>query len=119
MPSVILGNASGGQNILSGSALWSGAGVHPVGGVQLRWHCSAGGLAYVSLSGNMTINSGGILGNSGTYLSGLLDGMLMAPGDPYFIPKLGTGMSGSPSVFCACDAAVSGASLSRMFWEAY
>lgn len=118
MPSLILGNTAGGQNILSGSALWSGIGTpHPVGGVQLKLHPNASGNAYVALSGGMNINSGGVLGISGTYLSGLLDGMFLAPGDSYFIPKLGIGLSGAPVVFVACDAAASGQA--RMYFEAF
>ena len=122
MPSIILGNASGGQNVLSGAALYSGTRAsEPVGGVQLRWSSGAPGTCYVALSGNMTVNSGGVLGVSGAYLSGLLDGMPLYPGDAIYIPKLGLGgagpNSGMPTLFAACDAAASG--VGRLYWESF
>lgn len=120
MPSVIVGGASGGQNILSG-AMFSGR-IAPIGGVQLRWDRTASGNLYVGLSGGVTRTSGGVLGVSGTYLSGQMDGMVLYPGDPYFIPKLGTGgntsfTSGGPSIWVTPDAAASGQG--RLFWQVY
>jgi hypothetical protein len=117
MPSVILGNVSGGMNILSGS-FWSGVvrqGNPSLTGAQLRLHPNASGNAYVGLSGGVTAMSGPIR-DSG-FTSGLMDGMLMTPGDSYFIPKLGMGVSGLPQIFIATDAAASGQA--RMFYELF
>lgn len=113
MPSTQLGNQSGGQNILSGSYLIGrlGLGNPAVGGVQLRLDIT-GGRAYVGLSGGVTVQSGGF-----TLSGGYLDGIPMASGDTYFIPRLGLGISGVPQVFVATDAAASG--LGRMYWEIY
>lgn len=111
MPSVLLTNQSGGQNILSG---WvSGHPLQPVGGVQLRLSPIASGNAYVGLSGTVAITSGNM---SGT-MSGGLDGMIMKPGDTYFIPKLACGLSGNLTVQVATDAAASGQG--RMFFEVF
>ncbi len=112
MPSLLLGNQSGGQLIYSG-AVYSGFPA-PVGGVQLRWAANASGNAYVALSGNMHITSGN-LNSSGLPCSGYLDGMLLTPGDSYFVPKIGVGYSGMPSIYAMVDAPASGQG--RMYFE--
>ncbi len=112
MPSILLANISGGQNLFSGN-YWSGR-LTAVGGVQLKLDKTASGNAYVGLSGGTTITSGTPAGISG----GLLDGMVMYPGEGYFIPKMGLGtISGSWGVWVQCDAAVSGQG--RLFYENY
>ncbi len=123
MPSILLSAASGAPFPIWSGNIWSGQGwPKPVGGVQLRLHPNASGNAYIYLSGNstsgiqMTINSGGPL-LSGASGVGLNDGMIMAPGDSYFVPKLGDGASGVLSIFTNCDAAASGQS--RLYWEAF
>jgi hypothetical protein len=117
MPSVILGNASGGQQILSGfGPLWSGKLGNPtIGGCQLRLDIT-GGRAYVALSGGVTITSGGLTSNIPN-TSGIFDGLPMSSGDAMFIPKLGIGPSGLPQIFVATDAASSG--VGRMYFEIY
>lgn len=124
MPSIILGNNSGGQNILSGAILWpSGVGTpKPVGGVQIRLDRGALGNAYFGFSGNLTINSGPCLAGaaSGHYGSGLLDGTPLYPGDVAFVPRLGvigTSQSGMPALFVATDATASGQA--RLYFEPY
>ncbi|MDE2095649.1 MAG: hypothetical protein KGL39_00200 [Patescibacteria group bacterium] len=117
MPSLLLSNASGGQQIISG-AFYSGA-IVPIGSVLLRLDTTALGNAYVGLSGNITITSGQLASsgqpNAG---SGLLDGMLVRPGETYTIPRLGFGRSsGIPSIYVATDAVASGQA--RMYWEIF
>lgn len=114
MPSIILGNTSGGQNILSGS-YYSGNLV-PIGEVRLKLALTSSGNCYVGLSGGVTANSG-TLAASGGASSGLLDGMLMFPGDSYNIPKIGYGRSGQPQLYVVCDAAASGQA--RLYWQIY
>jgi hypothetical protein len=104
MPSLLINNASGGQLVISG-AQYSGRLV-PTGGVQLRLDPLASGAAYIGLSGGMTVRSGG-----------LLDGMVLNPGDGHFVPKIGYGFSGNPQIRVLADAAVSGQGL--LFWEIY
>lgn len=113
MPSTILGqpHASGPQAIVSGNP-YSGQLV-PVGGIQLRWHPQASGYCYVGLSGNMTLNSGGAFLSGG----GVSDGMVLSPGDPYFIPKIAFRTSGQFNVYAYCDQAASGQG--RLYWEIY
>lgn len=111
MPSLILDNRSGGQNILSG-AFFSGHPLVPLGGIQLRLSPMASGNCYIAFSGGVTINSGGLPPN---HLSGALDGMLLAPGDSYFIPKAFCGASGSPQIYIATDPAASGQA--RLYYE--
>ncbi len=118
---MILGNplASGATPILSGWP-WSGRPAKPVGGVQIRW-ISSGGNCYIALSGNPILSGGFMTLTSGQmYLSGgansgLLDGMPLAPGDSYFVPRLATGLSGQLSIFAICDQAASG--IGRLYWE--
>lgn len=116
MPSLILGQpvASGPNIIVSGNP-WSGKNPKPVDGVQLRW-MSSGGNAFIGLSGNFTVTSGGFLLSGGTN-SGLGDGMFLAPGDSYFLPKAVCGLSGTYNVFATCDVAASG--VGRLFFEVY
>lgn len=120
MPSVVLGQplASGGQNILSGCACpWSGQAPSPVGGVQLRWMVGVSGAnCYISLSGGMTVTSGQMF-LSGGAASGLLDGMVMTPGDSYYIPHIATGPSGFLSIYALCDGPASG--IGRLYWERF
>lgn len=120
MPSVFIGNRSGGQPLFSGNLLsgrTSFEGKFPQAGVQLRWDRNASGYAYVGLSGGVTVNSGGVL-QSGTTWVGGMDGMQMGPGDSYWIPRTGLGIqSGDFNVFVLCDAGASGQG--RMYFEIY
>ena len=115
MPSVLVGNQSGGQPIVSGNP-WSGQNPVPQGGIQLRWDGTASGYLYVGLSGNLTVASGGLY-QSGSAWSGMLDGMQLSPGDTYWIPRIATGISGNINIFVTADAAASGQG--RLYWEAY
>ena len=125
MPSVILGNTSGGQLLISGNP-WSGRLMNA--GIQLKWVPSpsspprlGSGNAYIALSGNMTTNSGAVLGSGGA-ASGMVDGMCLGPGDAYYIePSViansqGTG-SGVFNIYAACDALVSG--VGRIYFEPF
>ena len=107
--------ASGGQPLLSGGGLaFSGTGL-PVGGVQLKLAAGAPGTCYVALtnlSGDFaTILSGGTLSSGG-----LADGMEMAAGDSYFVPKVRLKPSGLDSVRVVAPAAASGG---VMCWELF
>jgi hypothetical protein len=64
----------------------------------------------------MTVGSGGLF-QSGTAWSGAMDGMVLTPGDTYWIPRIGTGMSGHYDIRVACDAAASGQG--RMYFEIF
>jgi hypothetical protein len=113
MPSALLGNplASGPQLLFSGNP-YSGGHPFPQGGVQVRLHPNASGNAYVGFSGNLTLTSGGF------FLSGSLgyaDGMILGPGDSYFVPKIACGISGQLSIFVLADAACSGQA--RIFFD--
>lgn len=112
MPSTILSAASGSPFPLVSGNLWSGQGAfHPVGGVRLLLDPISSGNAYISLSGGATTRSGGF------FLSGgLTDGMLLAPGGDYFIPKLAF-VSGQMSIWATCDPAASGQG--RLYWETF
>ena len=113
MPSIVLGIPllSGPQLVISGNP-WSGQ-IRPQGGVQFRLHPNASGNAYLGLSGGMTFTSGGMSLSGG----GTLDGVLVAPGNAYFLPKIGFTISGSFPVYAWHDAAASGQA--RLFWEIY
>ena len=113
MPSTILGNplASGPQQLISGN-FWSGRN-GPVGGIQLVLYPDASGLAYVGFSGGLTQNSGGFFMSGG----GLLDGIPIVPGVPYFVPKMAISPSGTCNIYIRCDAACSGQA--RLGWEAF
>lgn len=115
MPSVLLGNpsASGAQLVCSG-AFYSGFHASPVGGIQLKLSKYASGMAYIGLSGGMTVTSGALL-LSGGCSSGLLDGMELAPGDAYFIPKSAIPQSGVFNIWAMCDGTASGQA--RLFFE--
>lgn len=110
MPSMIIGNKSGGDLLISGNP-WSGT-TRTV--TELRWPAYASGHAYVALSGNMTVNSGGY-SNSGT--AGLMDGRCLAPGGVMLIPKSCVTASGLFNIYVACDAAASGQA--RIYFENY
>ena len=116
MPSLLLGQprASGPQIVVSGWP-WAGNPASPVGCVALRW-ISSGGNAYIGLSGSMTINSGQMFLSGGPN-SGLLDGMPLAPGDTYQVPRMATGPSGQLSIFAFCDQSASG--VGRLFFEIF
>lgn len=90
MPSTIVGVISGGAllvsgNLYSGTAVWANA-----GGLQLRLAAGAPGTVYVglpNLSGcyPSTISGGALAsGLSGYFLT---DGMELAAGESYFIPR--------------------------------
>lgn len=118
MPSLQVFPQSGGIGIVSGNP-YSGT-LFPVGGVQLKVDTS-GGPIYVGLAiplgvtppvsgGPMTFTSGGSLTSGG-----LLDGVQLAPGDPYFIPKVRLS-SGLQTIRLNCAAASSG---TRLYWECF
>lgn len=109
MPSVILTNQSGGQNVLSG---WF-SGRTALGSVVFKLHPNASGNVYIGLSGGVTIGSGNM---SGTF-SGALDGYLLTPGQTHTLGKASLGPSGLPQVFVATDAAASGQG--RLFFEGF
>ncbi len=113
MPSTIVGNPllSGGQLLISG-VFWSGS-VRPVGGVQLVLDPSSSGNVYVGLSGSVTLTSGGMFLSGG----GVNDGVLMAPGAAYYIPKSALPYSGAVNVYVRHDAACSGQA--RLYYEIF
>ncbi len=122
MPSVVIGQplASGPQLVPIGG-FWSGGFVSgvtskPVTGVQFLLDVSASGSVYIGLSGGTT-NSSGMMMLSGGANSGMLDGIQLAPGRGYFIPKLGFAVSGQCNVYVRHDAACSGQA--RLFYEIY
>lgn len=122
MPSSILFPQSGGIALVSGDII-SGSIVPPFGGIQLLLDDGAPGPVYVGyrrknvpdlaawsgyLSGAVTITSGGVLSSGG-----LGDGMKLAVGKDYFVPKVVLS-SGILDIRVAVPAASSGG---RMFWE--
>lgn len=114
MPSVIVSAASGSPFPLVSGNFWSGnTSLHPCGGVQLKASPLNSGHVYVSLSGGGTITSGSY------FLSGVntTDGMFLAPGDTYFVPKLAMASGGYFNLFVTCDAAASGQG--RLFYEVF
>lgn len=95
-------------------------------GVQLRW-ISSGGNCYVAMSGGgpplsggfMTITSGQ-MALSGGASSGMLDGMLLGPGDKYFIEpavlsNVANTTSGAFNLYALADLAASG--VGRLYFE--
>lgn len=124
MPSIVLGQpvASGATTVISGNP-WSGSQREPVGGIQLLW-ISSGGACFVGLSGGgpvlsgptMTVNSGQ-MALSGGAASGMLDGMYVAPGVPYFLPRLAFPISGIYNLYATCEQAASG--VGRLYFEAF
>ena len=114
MPSVILGNVSGGQQIIL-TNIWSG--IFENHGVQLRW--AGPGNAYVSVYSNVTVNSGTV-SNTGVNSGGTNDGMIVLSGERYNVPPLvinniGGTASGIFNIYALCDAASSG--VGRMYFE--
>lgn len=121
MPSVLLGqpDASGAIQLVSGNP-WSGnKAFHPITGIQLKMDPLASGNCYVGLSGSVTANSGGYALSGGNYgLSGegqFTDGIPLARGDSYFVPREATGLSGTIDIYVRHDAAVSGQA--RLYYE--
>lgn len=114
MPSFLVGKPvlSGPDVMVSGWA-WSGKASYPVGYVQIRTHPNSSGNIFLGYSGGMTMNSGGLFLSGG----GLLDGMLLAPGDAFAVPRLATGQSGNLSIYFRGEAATSGQA--RVFWEIF
>jgi hypothetical protein len=108
MPSVVVGFVSGGQLMLSGYPFTRS---EPIGGLQLVAAGFNSGMVYVGLSGGVTVNSGGMFLSGG----GALDGIPLAPGGSYFIPKLGFPQSGVVNVYLGSDAACSGQA--RLYYE--
>lgn len=125
MPSTTLMAAvSGGVALCSGD-IFSGS-AWPFAGIQLKLSVSGAGPVFVclpNLSGSVpTLSSGGSLSSGG-----MADGMEMAPGDTYFIPKArlrittsgvsngsGQWQTGVQDIRIVLAAASSG---SRLFWE--
>jgi hypothetical protein len=106
MPGVILTNASGGQNIVSGN-FWSGQGAQrPVGGVQVVPGPANSGNIWIAASGGVTVNSGTAM-----------DGIPVKPGQAWFFPRsilFGQG-SGAPQIWIAVDPNTSG--FNSVFFE--
>ena|ERR1700684_3109822 len=146
MPSIIVNYGASGipfVPLLSGNPWlgWSGhnsqfaygQNQYPVGGIQLRAYPNNSGNCYVSLSGAWVFSGviGCLPGSGGpTITSGLsaysgapwsgygsMDGMPMAPGDTYFIPKMAVNYSGPLQVCVGCDATASGTA--RMGFEIF
>lgn len=113
MPSVVIGQGSGPQQIISGNP-WSGQQKMPRTGVQLRLARNASGEVYVGLSGGVTANSGGSFASGA---SGMLDGFPLGPGDSYFVPAYAFGVSGTYNLFARWEAAASGQA--RLYYEAF
>ena len=122
MPSLVVNYIpnSGAVLLVSGN-LFSGH-FSPLGGIQIRAWSQNSGSCYIGLSGGnpplsggfLTIMSGGMV-LSGGCRSGMLDGVELAKGDSYFIPRSATGPSGFINVFCVHDATCSGQA--RIFFE--
>jgi hypothetical protein len=64
----------------------------------------------------MTITSGQMFLSGGPN-SGLSDGMILAPGDSYFVPKIACGNSGFLNIYALCDVAASG--IGRLYFEIF
>ena len=116
MASTIVGNPilSGPQQIIIANP-WSGGNPVPTGGIQFLWDRNATGNVYIGLSGNMTVNSGCMFLSGGPN-SGLSDGMQVAPGIPYFIPKQAFPFSGTFNVYAVPDATASG---NRLYFQTF
>lgn len=114
MPSVLVGNPtlSGPQQVISGNP-WSGFRRNPLTGIQFKLSRIASGSVYLGLSGNVTLNSGGLFLSGPSYS----DGTEVGPGDAYFIPALAFQTSGTYNVYARHDAACSGQA--RLFFEPY
>lgn len=112
MPSILIGNLSGGDLILSGCP-WSGKAAKPLSTVQLVWDPNASGNCYVSLSGGLTVASGGFFLSGG----GNMDGLPMQPGGTYAVPRAAMLQSGSINIYVTADAACSGQA--RMYYEIF
>ena len=107
---------SGGVNIMSGNFFSGLGGKEPYAGVQLKTSRSNSGNIYVTLSGGLTINSGGLNTSGLPNYAGRMDGMQLGPGDAYFVPRLAfIWYSGSPQLFAIADAATSG--VGRLYME--
>ena len=112
MPSCLPGFASGGQAIVSGNP-FSGT-ISPLGGVQLKVAVGISGLVYAGVL--LGLSSGGITQTSGGAFSsgGLSDGIELANGDAYFVPRLLC--SGNvDKIAVVVPPTVSGTM--RVFWE--
>lgn len=113
MPSILIGNRSGGQPLISGN-YYSGQTPKPQGSVFLKWDGAASGNAYVGLSGGVTAQSGSHFLSGATL--GALDGIPMARGESLTVPRYAFQVSGTLNVWIGCDAAASG---TRMYFEVY
>jgi hypothetical protein len=117
MPSLVLGQplASGPQIVISGNP-WSGFFASPQAGIQFVLDYTSSGAAYIGLSGGTTFTSGGMQ-LSGGVQSGLLDGMQIAPGGAYWLPRAAFPVSGTYNVWAWVDAAASGKA--RLYFEKF
>jgi hypothetical protein len=138
MPSQLLALLSGAPYtpLISGNP-WSGR-PNPIGGIQVRASPINSGSIYISLSGAFVFSgvvglmpaSGGPTINSGTFAlsgsaisgyGGNMDGMVLAPGDSYYIPHiaiLNQGVNSGVYQLCvSCDSTCSGQA--RVFWEGF
>ena len=120
MPSTLIGPTSGATAV----PLWSGfpfSGTpFPVGAVNLRLDKSASGNAYIYCSGaGIPVASGGPTITSGGPAqsgAGLLDGMILYPGDTYIVPRNRIATSGGVgTIAISCDPAASGQA--RLWWD--
>ena len=116
MPSTVMVPASGGIGLVqSGDAnMWSGQWPRVVGGLQLRYDVSGPGTIYISpgplLSGIVVTQTSGTSG-----VPSYTDGMVLAAGDAFFIPKQRL-CSGLETPRVGVPAAASGGFL---FWEPF
>jgi hypothetical protein len=132
MASLVLGYVpgSGFVPLFHSGNIFSGR-VEPVGGCQVRAWPSNSGAVYISLSGGNVFSgqwgtlpasggptiTSGAMPLSGGPLSGICDGIVLQPGDSYFVPRIAFQTSGLNQVCAGCDAACSGQA--RLFWEMY
>ncbi len=120
--------ASGASWPWSGKTPGAGFGGPPLGGIQLYADSANSGAVYVSLSGGNPFSgvyglppaSGGPTITSGKFdflfSGGFMDGMKIAPGGAYFIPKAAVPLSGICNICIGADPTCSGG-FARVFYE--
>lgn len=116
MPSTLIGVPAGsgiaGPQLVYSGNLWSGQGKIPTGSLFLKLSPTSSGNIYIGFSGNMTMNSGHVFLSGG----GTADGIVLAPGDTFTVPKLVL-RSGQLNVYAHHDAACSGQA--RLYWQPF
>lgn len=119
MPSLIVGNISGGVFLMSGDVFSGTAVWHRAGGLTIKVAAGAPGIIGVGLpdlSGTVNTFSSGLWttsGVSGALSIGQADAMELSPGGTYTIPKYRL-TSGVMTPRLLCPAASSGG---RAHWE--